>query len=80
MRLDSGMQLALGREHTRERLDRFVQLYPRLFGAPAAADQTVVAPVAVDLRYADGFAVRMPDGRMPASFAPPPALIQPSTT
>ena len=74
MRLDSGMQLALGREHTDERLARFVQLYPRLFGAHPAADGPAVAavvPVTVDLRYVDGFAVRMPDGRMPASFAVP---------
>lgn len=71
MRLDTGMQLALGREHTDERLARFIQLYPRLFGTHPEAGQTVAAPVAVDLRYADGFAVRMPDGRMPASFASP---------
>lgn len=71
MRLDNGMQLALGREHTDARLARFIQLYPRLFGTRPEAGQTVAAPVAIDLRYADGFAVRMPDGRMPASFAAP---------
>lgn len=85
MRLDSGTQLALGREHVDARLARFVELYPRLFAARPAADgkpAPVAAPVAVDLRYPDGFAIRMPDNRMPASFAPlaPAAPNKPSTT
>ncbi len=85
MRLDSGMQLALGRDHVDARLARFVELYPRLFGArPAADGKTIaaVAPAAVDLRYPDGFAIRMPDNRMPAGFATqaPAAPIKPSTT
>ncbi|MHB0919214.1 MAG: cell division protein FtsQ/DivIB [Thiobacillus sp.] len=71
LKLDNGMTLALGREQTDARLTRFVALYPRLFGAaqaavsadaPAAAPMT---PVTVDLRYPDGFAVRMPDGVPP---------------
>ncbi|MEW6119288.1 MAG: cell division protein FtsQ/DivIB [Pseudomonadota bacterium] len=85
MRLDSGIELALGRDDTDARLARFVQLYPRLFGARPAADgenHAAVAPIAVDLRYADGFAIRMPDNRMPASFAPqaPETPSKPSTT
>jgi cell division protein FtsQ len=75
IRLDNGLQLALGREHTDARLARFVALYPRLFVAqPAiqtvAAEQAAapVAPLTADLRYPDGFAVRMPDGKVPASF------------
>ena len=76
LRLDNGMQLALGREQTEARLARFVVLYPRLFGAPRTP-QTVAtaapssalavpaAPVTVDLRYSDGFAVRMPAGASP---------------
>ena len=85
MRLDSGMQIALGRDRTDTRLARFVDLYPRLFGATQAADGTpvaAVAPHAVDLRYPDGFAIRMPDNRQPASFRlrAPVAPIQPSTT
>ncbi|MCL5060721.1 MAG: cell division protein FtsQ/DivIB [Candidatus Thermoplasmatota archaeon] len=85
MRLDTGMQLALGRDKTDARLARFVELYPRLFGAQRAADgQTVaaVAPVTVDLRYPDGFAVRMTDNRLPASFAAqaPAAPSKPSST
>lgn len=77
MRLDSGMQLALGRDATDARLVRFVELYPRLFGARPAIDgqgQVAEVPVAVDLRYDDGFAVRMPDGRMPAVFTPAAAV------
>jgi cell division protein FtsQ len=90
MRLDNGMQLALGREQTEARLARFVSLYPRLLSvqavthlAPAldrATDSTLasavaatvalkpaapILPLSVDLRYADGFAVRMPNGASP---------------
>ena len=70
LKLDNGMTLALGREQTDARLTRFVALYPRLFGAQAAvsADAPAAAPmtpVTVDLRYPDGFAVRMPDGVSP---------------
>jgi cell division protein FtsQ len=67
IRLDNGMQLALGREQTDARLARFVALYPRLFGpqpvgaaAPDVPPATPVVPAMVDLRYPDGFAVRMP--------------------
>jgi cell division protein FtsQ len=69
LRLDTGMQLALGRIQTDARLARFVSLYPRLFGPqPATAGQAVAAPAVplmVDLRYTDGFAVRMPNGVTP---------------
>jgi cell division protein FtsQ len=77
IRLDNGMQLALGRLQADERLARFVALYPRLFAAQAAATAptgTVVpgavanvpiTPVSVDLRYSDGFAVRMPHDASP---------------
>ncbi|MFZ3041717.1 MAG: cell division protein FtsQ/DivIB [Thiobacillus sp.] len=70
LKLDNGMTLALGREQTDARLTRFVALYPRLFGAQAAVSvdalaATPMTPVAVDLRYPDGFAVRMPDGVSP---------------
>lgn len=68
IRLDNGMQLALGREQTDLRLARFVALYPRLFAArpqPADSAEPVRAPLSVDLRYPDGFAVRMPDGVSP---------------
>jgi cell division protein FtsQ len=76
MRLDNGMQLALGRFQPDDRLARFVALYPRLFSAQAAGptptrtDKAAVAaasitPITVDLRYSDGFAVRMPNGASP---------------
>jgi cell division protein FtsQ len=73
IRLDNGVQLALGRERIEARLARFVALYPRLFGAQPAADgqeatvaaAAAVVPVMIDLRYPDGFAVRMPDGVSP---------------
>jgi cell division protein FtsQ len=80
IRLDNGMTLALGRDETDARLVRFAALYPRLFGAspasqaalavaPDAPPAAPVAPVMVDLRYPDGFAIRMPGGKTPASFA-----------
>jgi cell division protein FtsQ len=75
IRLDNGMTLALGREQTGARLARFIDLYPRLFGAQPAtqvvaalqgpAPAVPVVPVTVDLRYPDGFAVRMPRGVSP---------------
>lgn len=52
MTLDDGSEITLGREAMEARLARFVALYPKLFAAPAAP------PAYVDLRYADGFAVR----------------------
>jgi cell division protein FtsQ len=86
IRLDNGMQLVLGRQQTDVRLARFVSYYPRLISAQAApasvqavsmAGTAVVPkpaapilPLSVDLRYADGFAVRMPNGVSP--FKPSP--------
>ena len=67
--LDNGMQLALGRVQTDARLARFVSLYPRLFNRQPAEHSQVAAaspvPLMVDLRYTDGFAVRMPNGVTP---------------
>lgn len=78
IRLDSGMQLALGRMQTDARLARFVSLYPRLFavqtvasahptsaGEPNVKPAASIAPLTVDLRYPDGFALRMPKGVTP---------------
>ncbi len=77
IRLDNGMQIALGRGQADARLARFVALYPRLFADQAGANPDLqhaaassepavaVAPVTVDLRYSDGFAVRMPNGTSP---------------
>lgn len=76
LRLANGMQLALGREQADARLARFIAVYPRLFGtqpatqdlaaaAPGAAPSAPITPATVDLRYPDGFAVRMPDGASP---------------
>ena len=79
IRLDNGMQIALGREQATARLARFVTFYPRLLAAPtgkvadAGANTTDVqpeapapmTPLSIDLRYPDGFAVRMPNGASP---------------
>jgi len=60
IRLDDGMTLDLGREHVEDRLRRFVATYPRTI---ARLNQPVDR---VDLRYANGFAVRVP-GLPPAA-------------
>ncbi len=73
IRLDNGMQLALGRDNTDARLARFVALYPRVFGAQSAAldvaagaaSAAPASPITVDLRYPDGFAVRTADRASP---------------
>jgi cell division protein FtsQ len=54
VRLDDGMTLDLGREHVEVRLRRFVDTYPRTIAR-------MTSPVdRVDLRYANGFAARVP--------------------
>lgn len=60
IQLDDGMTLDLGREHVEERLRRFVITYPRTIAR-------MTHPVdRVDLRYANGFAARVP-GLPPAA-------------
>jgi len=54
VRLDDGMTLDLGREHVEQRLRRYVMAYPRTIAR-------MTRPVdRVDLRYANGFAARVP--------------------
>lgn len=58
--MDDGVTLDLGREHVEERLRRFVATYPRTIARMSH-------PVdRVDLRYANGFAARVP-GLPPAA-------------
>jgi cell division protein FtsQ len=64
--LASGAAIAVGREQPRERLKRFLDAWPRL--ASGRSD----APVYVDLRYANGFAVRWGGG--PATSAKPSGI------
>ena len=54
LRLDDATEIMLGRTDASERLARYIQFYPRLVAEPQGA------PAYVDLRYADGFAVRLP--------------------
>jgi cell division protein FtsQ len=49
--LDNGTELVLGRGNVQRRLDRFVQVYPRLKASRAGVMRRV------DLRYANGLAV-----------------------
>lgn len=63
VRLEDGLTLDLGREQVEERLRRFVATYPRTIARMAR-------PVdRVDLRYANGFAARVP-GLPPAAAEP----------
>lgn len=60
IRLDDGMTLDLGRDQVEARLRRFVDTYPRTIAR-------MTSPVdRVDLRYANGFAARVP-GLPPAT-------------
>lgn len=59
LKLESGLTLDLGREQIEARLARFVAAYERTLGT---LDQDVRH---VDLRYANGFAVRIPSGGTP---------------
>lgn len=52
LRLDSGVELRLGKDKTLARVERFVQVYPKVFAVREAELKTV------DLRYSNGFAVR----------------------
>ncbi|MBN8728184.1 MAG: cell division protein FtsQ/DivIB [Xanthomonadales bacterium] len=52
LKLDSGVVLDLGREKPRARLRRFLDVWPRLAGSHAGP------PLAIDLRYENGFAVQ----------------------
>lgn len=53
LRLDDGMTLELGREQMEARLERFVAVWGESIG------QMRSAPAVVDLRYRNGFAVRI---------------------
>ena len=64
IRLDDGMTVDFGREHVEDRLRRFVSTYPRTIAR-------MTKPVdRVDLRYANGFAARVP-GLPPAAETKP---------
>jgi len=62
VRLDNGLTLELGREQVEARLTRFVGAYDRTLGRLGRRIEHV------DLRYGNGFAVRMPDFK-PAAAA-----------
>jgi cell division protein FtsQ len=68
IRLDDGLVLELGREKLEARLDRFVAVYERSIGALQRHIEYA------DLRYSNGFAVRIPGLKpdaQPAHKAPP---------
>ena len=56
LKTDSGLEIALGRKDAAQRLDRFVRHYREI------SERLGAAPAYVDLRYADGFAVKLPHG------------------
>ncbi len=63
LQLASGAVIELGREDSKRRLQRFLDVWPRLVGAHAEP------PTYVDLRYENGFSMRWP------AAVPPPAAI-----
>lgn len=64
LRLDNGMTLEIGREQVAARLSRFLQVYPdTIVPLGQRADY-------VDLRYANGFAVRVPELAQAKDAAP----------
>lgn len=56
LKLDDGLVVELGREQVEQRLDKFVKVYDRSLGRLGQMQKTVDY---VDLRYSNGFAVRM---------------------
>lgn len=54
IKTDGGLEIALGREDAGQRLQRFAAQYQKI------NERLGAAPAYVDLRYADGFAVRLP--------------------
>ena len=56
VKTESGLVIELGRDHARERLDRFVAVYDRSVGKNPAW------VASVDLRYVNGFAARLKPG------------------
>jgi cell division protein FtsQ len=59
--LASGAVIELGREDSKRRLQRFLDVWPRLVGAHPGP------PAYVDLRYENGFAMRWPESVPPAT-------------
>ena len=63
LRLDDGMVVELGRQQAkapvRERLERFVEYYSYVSNAVRQHAPTSTAPVVVDMRYPNGFALRV---------------------
>jgi len=72
MRLDDGTEIMLGRTDAAARLARLIQLYPRLM---ADAAQT---PIYIDLRYADGFALRVTDKSAALHKTPATPAVRPA--
>ncbi|MBU0593044.1 MAG: cell division protein FtsQ/DivIB [Gammaproteobacteria bacterium] len=58
IKLDDGLVVELGREHVEQRMEKFVKVYDRTLGRLAQLQKAVDY---VDLRYPNGFAVRMGD-------------------
>lgn len=65
LELASGAVVEIGREDAKRRLQRFLDVWPRLAGAKP------VPPSYIDLRYENGFAVRWPEPSPPAGAGEP---------
>ncbi len=63
LRLDDGMIVELGRQQPktaiRQRLERFVEYYPSVLAVVRQHSRGAVQPLVVDMRYPNGFALRV---------------------
>jgi cell division protein FtsQ len=63
LRLDDGMIVELGRQQPktaiRQRLERFVEYYPSLLAVVRQRSRGAAQPLIVDMRYPNGFALRV---------------------
>lgn len=69
--LDSGAEIIIGNEDAEGRLQRFIDVYPRL--AAGRSDTFEVA----DLRYTNGFSMKWPEPTPAASSVSKPAVPEP---
>jgi len=68
LNLASGAVIEIGRENSKQRLQRFLDVWPRLAGAHSGP------PAYIDLRYENGFAVRWEPAAPPATGNGPAAI------
>ncbi|MEW9899395.1 cell division protein FtsQ/DivIB [Chitinivorax sp. PXF-14] len=75
VKLDDGLTVEIGRDNVKERLEKFVLAYPKSLALLQNKNEYV------DLRYPNGFAVRMPDFKpKPVKAKPEVPIVEPKVT